>query len=338
MLIVAILLSLTSCGGRVSLQKFTDYSFEYFDTVTTFVGYENEKEEFDLVFNKVKLLMSYYHKLFDIYHTYEGVNNLATINSLQDGKHKEVKVEKELIDFMLFAKEMYMLTNGKTNVAMGSVLSIWHNYRTEGADNPDAAKIPSMDELKAAAEHTNIENVIIDAQKSTVFLSDPKMKLDVGALAKGYAVEKIYQYLKEQNLSGYIINIGGNIKTLGTHPNKKEFAVGIENPDLQDSENPYIETLNIKNTSVVTSGNYQRYYTVNGKNYHHIIDPSTLMPSEYFTLVSVMCEDSGVGDALSTALFCMDIESGKKLLSKVDNAEAIWVTMDGKKHKTDGFK
>lgn len=335
---VVILLSAVGCNTQKSAEKFTDYSFDFFDTVTTIVGYAQNKEEFDGVCSLLKAELSKYHKLFDIYNTYDEITNLADLNKLYDGKHKEQKVNSKIIDLILFSKEMYTLTKGKTNIAMGSVLSIWHQYRTDGKENPQNAKLPPLEELKAAAEHININDVVVNKEKSTVFLADDKMKLDVGAIAKGYVTEKLYDFLKEKNISGYVINLGGNIKTLGTHPNGELFSVGIENPDTKDEKNPFIETLNIKDMSVVTSGNYQRYYTVNGKNYHHIINPQTLMPSEYFTMVSVVFEDSGVADALSTALFSMELEEGKALVNSLPNTQAMWVELSGKVHKTEGFK
>jgi thiamine biosynthesis lipoprotein len=334
----AIFLSVAGCNTKSKAEKFTDYSFDYFDTVTTIVGYAQSKEEFDNVCSSLKTKLGRYHKLFDIYNTYDEFVNLADINKLYDGKHKEQKVDKEIIDLILFSKEMYTLTKGKTNIAMGSVLSIWHQYRTDGKENPQNAKLPPLEELKAAAEHININDVVVNKEKSTVFLADDKMRLDVGAIAKGYVTEKLYDFLKEKNISGYVINLGGNIKTLGTHPNGELFSVGIENPDTKDEKNPFIETLNVKDMSVVTSGNYQRYYTVYGKNYHHIINPKTLMPSENFSMVSVVCENSGYADALSTALFSMDLEEGKALVNSLPNTQAMWVELSGKVHKTEGFK
>jgi thiamine biosynthesis lipoprotein len=135
--------------------------------------------------------------LYDIYNEYEGINNLCTINKSEG----EVATEKEIIDLLLFSKDMYALSEGKVNVAMGSVLSIWHNYRTEGAKTPETASLPPLELLQSAGEHTHIEKVIINKEKNTVCLSDPKLKLDVGAVAKGYALEKCAEKLEEKGIS-----------------------------------------------------------------------------------------------------------------------------------------
>ena len=325
---------LTSCAKKT--EKFSSHSFDYFDTVTTIVGYAESEEAFDAVAADILAELGEYHKLFTIYNRYDGLENLCTINELNDGVHRTVKVDKRIIDMLQYAKEMYTQTGGKVNVAMGSVLSIWHDYRESGLEEPWAAKLPPMDELTQAAEHTDINNVIIDEENCTVFLSDPLMKLDVGAIAKGYAVEMVARSLEEKNISGYVINVGGNVRTVGLKGDGNKWAVGIENPE-ENENTPYLEYLELSDRSLVTSGSYQRYYVVDGKRYHHIINPETLMPSEGFLSVSIVCKSSAMGDALSTALFCMTLEDGLSLINSIEDAEAMWVLPDGTKHYSNNF-
>lgn len=318
-------------------QQYKSYSFSIFDTVTTIVGYETEGERFGEVSKKVLDLLGEYHRLFDIYNEYEGINNLCTVNKLVDGEHRVVKVDKRIIDMLLYAKEMYTLTGGKMNVAMGSVLSIWHDYRTAGIDAPWDAELPPMDELEAAAKHTDINDLIIDEKNSTVYLADPKMTLDVGAFAKGYAVEMAAKMLESMGKTGYVVNVGGNIRTVGARADGSKWKTGIENPAANE-EVPYIEYIGLQDNAIVTSGSYQRYYVVDGKRYHHIIDPDTLMPAKGLLSVSIICSDSGKGDGLSTALFCMSIEDGMALINSLDGVEAIWVDENEVKHYSDNFK
>ena len=328
----------TSCNKGIELQKFTDYSFDYFDTVTTIIGYEENEETFHQNCEKVKTQLEEYHRLYDIYTFYNGLNNLAVVNSLENGKHNKISVNKKIIDLILFSKEMYRKTNGKVNIAAGSVLSIWHNARLAGLDNPEEATLPNKKALKEASLHTNIEDVIVDSEKNTVWLKDNEMTLDVGAVAKGYAVEQIGEYMKSIGLSSYLLNVGGNVKVINQPADDDSWTVGIENSDTENLDEPYTEILKISNNSLVTSGNYQRFYTVNGKNYNHIIDPLTLFPAEYYNSVSVLCQNSGIADALSTALFCMSVEEGNEVLKNFDNVEVLWVTTGGEKIYTDNFK
>lgn len=334
MLCICLCLSLSACTRKT--EKFTDYSFEYFDTVTSVTGYAESKEDFDLVCREIFDELATYHKLFTIYHRYEGMENLCTVNELKDGAHRTVKVDPRIMDMLLFSKEMYEKTDGKVNIAMGSVLSVWHDYREAGLDAPWEAELPPTERLQEAALHTDINNLILDEENCTVTITDPQMTLDVGAIAKGYAVEMIARALESKGISGYVLNVGGNVRSIGLKPDGTKWTVGIENPE--DDENvPYLEYLHIAGESIVTSGSYQRYYTVDGKNYHHIIDPETLMPSEQYRSVSVICLDSGMGDALSTALFCMSLEEGTALINSLENVEAMWVFEDGTKIKSEQF-
>lgn len=337
LLLVALLLVepliLVSCGKP---QKFKAYDFNSFDTATTVIGYARTRAEFNEVSDRVFERLRHYHMLFDIYHKYDGLENLCTVNSLVNGQHREVAVHRDIVDMLLYAKEMYGMTGGTLNVAMGSVLSIWHDYRTAGLDDPSSAALPPMSALLTAAEHVNIDAVVIDEAASTVMITDPKVTLDVGAIAKGWAVERIARELEADGITGYTLNVGGNVRTIGTQDGGRPWIVGIENP-FEDPNEPYLKYLALQSAAVVTSGSYQRAYVVGDKSYHHIIDPETLMPSERYVTVSVLCANSGLGDALSTALFCMSIEDGRALVAALDGVEVMWMTPDGEITVTEGF-
>jgi len=313
----------TACAPKTT--KYSSYSMDYFDTVTTITGYAKSQEEFDAVVNDVLSQLKEYHLLYNIYLRYENLENLCTINELVDGAHRTVTVDRKIIDLLLYAKEMHDLTGGMTNVAMGSVLSLWHDHRTVGKDDPAIASLPPLERLQAAAEHTDLSSLLIDEAACSVTLTDPEMTLDVGAIAKGYATERIAQSLEKKGITGYVLNVGGNVRTIGLKPDGSAWTVGIENPDGGD----YLAYLQLSGQSLVTSGSYQRFYYVDGKRYHHIIHPDTLMPAEGYVSVSVICSDSGLADALSTALFCLPLDEGQSLVNGIDGAEAMWLSQDG---------
>ncbi len=320
------------CSCQRAKEKYTAYSFDYFDTVTTIVGYAESKEEFDRVSGEILAELGEYHRLFTIYNRYEGLENLCTLNA---SAGETVTLDRRIIDMLLFSKEMYALTRGRVNIAMGSVLSIWHDYRESGMDDPMGAALPPMAALLEAAGHTSIDDVIIDEETCTVTLRDPEMTLDVGAIAKGYAVEMAARMLLERGITGYMLNVGGNVRVIGAKPDGQAWTAGIQDPDPEQTG--YLAYLSLAEGSLVTSGSYQRYYTVDGKDYHHIIDPETQMPAEYFTSVSVVCESSAMADALSTALFCMPLSEGQALVASLDGVEAMWLTLEGEKHHSEGF-
>lgn len=320
------------------LKRYQTTAFGYFDTVTTISGYAENEDDFKRIADEICAELNNYHQLFDIYNRYDGVENLYKVNKLYSGEHRVITVDRKVIDMLLYAKEMYVKTDGKMNIAMGSVLSIWHDYREAAEDNFGVGEAPPMDKLQAAAEHTDINDLIIDEENCTVYLADPKMRLDVGAIAKGYAVEMIVQTLESRGIKNYVLNVGGNIRTIGPKANGEKWAAGIENPGL-DIDESYIAYVGLAGEAIVTSGSYQRYYLdKEGNEYHHIIDGATLMPADYFVAVSVICGHSGMGDGLSTALFCMPLEQGTALIESIDGVEAMWTLKDGTVIKSSGFE
>jgi len=279
--------------------------YEYFDTVTTLYDYSDDS---DAVFdaNAAAFIeeLETCHKLFDIYNEYDGVANVATVN--KNAGANPVKVDERLIELLVFSKEMYKKTNGTVNVAMGAVLRIWHEYREAGVG------VPSEDELRLAAEHCDIDDVVIDVDDSTVYLADPEMALDLGAVAKGFAIDCTVKVLKARGADSYAVDVGGNLYAIGAKPNGEALRTGISNPLGGD----YSAIIEIANGSVATSGDYQRYYTVGGVRYHHIIDPKTLFPASVHRSVSVYSDSAALSDALSTALFVMSAEDAGELISK----------------------
>ena len=270
-----------------------------------------------------------HHQLFDIYNDYDGLNNLKTVND--NAGIAPVVVDSRIIDLLTDCKTYHEATGGVVNPAMGSVLQLWHVARNDGINDPANAYLPGMEELKAAAEHMDMDALVIDEGASTVYLSDPKVQLDVGAIAKGWSVQRVC----ENAPKGLLVSVGGNVCATGPKDaSGTPWVVGIQDPDGAES---YLHTLTVTNGSVVTSGDYQRAYVVDGELYHHIIDPGTLYPSTRWRSVTILCGDSGLGDALSTALFVLPLEDGQQLLDTL-GAEAMWVDREGNRFYSPGFE
>lgn len=324
------LVLLSGCGTRQ--QKYSASELTLFDTASVLTGYAQSQNEFDEVYAMVFGELEQYARLYDIYNEYEGVNNLKTLNDSAGGQ--AVAVDSRIIDLLLFSKEMYALTGGCVNVAMGSVLSLWHDCR-ETALAGEQVTLPDEQALLEAAQHTDIDNVIIDEQAGTVRLVDPEMSLDVGAIAKGYAAQQVMLLLERQGVTGYIMSIGGNVCPVGLKPDGAPWTVGLQNP-YDTSE--YFCTLSVENQCVVTSGSYQRYFELDGVRYCHIIDPETLMPAQLYSSVTVICADSALADALSTALFILPLEAGQKLIASTQGAQAIWILSESQAVYSDGAR
>lgn len=329
LLVLCLLLSGCTPQKQPELNRYTATFLDLFDTVTTIVGHAETKEEFEAQARSIHDNLEYYHHLFDIYNEYPGVNNLKVIND-QAGI-SPVQVDEAIIQLLKDCKSFYELTGGRVNVAMGSVLQLWHTARNDGLNDPANAYLPDSQALKLAAEHTDPEAITIDEAASTIFISDPMVQLDVGAVAKGWATQKVAETAPE----GMLISVGGNVCATGVkQTDASPWVIGIQDPD---DANGNLHTLYVSKTSVVTSGDYQRCYWVDGKPYHHIIDPDTCMPGSYWRCVSIVCVDSALADALSTALFLLPLEEGKALAESCD-AEAFWVSLTGEEYMTSGFE
>ena len=320
---------LCGCTGAGEAQKQYSATFlTVFDTVTTILGRDSSEEAFTQKAQAVHDELLRYHQLFDIYNEYEGLNNLKTIN---DHPGEAVAVDKAVIDLLLDCKAYYELTNGRVNAAMGSVLYLWHEAREDGLNDFANAYLPDGDALAEAAKHASWDSVVIDVERSTVTVTDPALRLDVGAIAKGWSVQRA----AETAPAGLLISVGGNVCATGPKDTSgTPWVVGVQNPDGGDN---YLHTLYLTKGSMVTSGDYQRAYMVDGEIYHHIIDPDTLYPGKLWRAVTVVCPDSGLADALSTALFLLPIEEGQKLLDECES-EAMWVDAEGNMYYSTGFE
>lgn len=321
--------------GRKPEESYTATFFDVFDTRTDIMGYSTSEEAFAEQVTPLKEKLEYYHRLYDIYNDYEGINNIKTIND--NAGTAPVEVSEDIIDLLLFSKEMYHKTNGQINIAMGSVLKIWHDYREAGMNNPESAVLPPMEDLLGAAEHCNIEKIVIDEAAMTVYLADAEMSIDVGSIGKGYAVQRVADYAKECGIGNLLLSVGGNVCAVGGKADGSAWRAGLQNPDLE-SEEAYVKKVSVSDSCVVTSGNYQRYYVVDGVKYCHIIDGDTLMPADYFASVSIVASDSGMADALSTSVFNMPFEEGLVFVNSLEGVEAMWILSDGRIEYSDGFE
>ena len=328
-LFLTLTLLLTGCAGAGAEQKQYSATFlTVFDTVTTIVGRDASEEEFSRKAQAVHDELLVYHRLFDIYHVYEGLNNLKTIN---DHPGEAIAVDQAIIDLLLDCKVYYDLTDGRVNAAMGSVLYLWHEAREDGLNDIANAYLPDGDALREAAAHASWDSVVIDRENSTVTITDPALRLDVGAIAKGWSVQRVAENAPE----GLLISVGGNVCATGPKDSSgTPWVVGVQNPEVGDN---YLHTLYLTRGSMVTSGDYQRAYLVDGEFYHHIIDPDTLYPGKLWRAVTVVCPDSGLADALSTALFLLPLEEGQRLLDACESY-AMWVDAEGNMFYSTGFE
>lgn len=322
--LIGALLLLSGCG--TGLQRYEATYWDVFDTVTTVTGYAAGQAEFDAAAREIHDTLLEYHRLYNIYESYDGLRNLKTVND-QAGIGP-VPVDERILSLLQFAQTAWTETGSRVNAAMGSVLALWHDAREQALEDPDRAALPDRSALEAAALHTDLSALELDLEAGTAFLTDPDMALDVGALAKGYAVEQVAAAAPDH----FLISVGGNVCATGPKPDGTPWTVAVENPDGGD----FLKLLYTEDRSVVTSGDYQRYFELDGARYHHIIDPDTLEPAAYWRSVTVVAESSAAADCLSTALFTLPQAEGQRLLDQW-GAEALWIGRDGAQVMSPGF-
>lgn len=327
------LLMLCACGGASSQQseytKYVTQFYDTFDTVVQVVGYAQSQEEFDGWAEKIHARFVELNDLYDRFYEHSGINNVATIN--KNAGVAPVEVAPELLGLVQFGLEWGEKTDEQINIALGPVLSVWHDYMETYAGRTDG-EVPELSELEEKLPLCDPADITVDEANSTVYLEKPGMMLDVGAVAKGYAAEIVADEIYEAGFHSFIISAGGNVVTRDGPLDgvRTAWGIGIQDPaaDPDDPNAASVDVLFVKNTSVVTSGDYQRYYFAGDRRIHHIIDPDTLQPADYYRSVTVVTEDSGMADCLSTALFCMDYERSRALAEKLDIG-AVWVFADG---------
>ena len=335
------------CKTSINYTQKQMYSFDSgFDTVIAYIEWvEDGDTQYRENANKTFEKFSYYNELFDSFHDYENINNIKTIND--NAGIKAVSVNQEVIDMLLEAKYFYDISYGKIDVTAGKMISLWHDAREIGMElntHGEYGEVPNRVELEESIKHKGWDKIIVDDENNTVFITDPYVSLDVGSVAKGYATQRVAEYLVTENVKNAVIDAGGNLKALSGKYNGKDWITGIRNPN-NPSLSPDDSLLTIQysgDKSAVTSGDYERAFIANdGKSYSHIIDPDTTYPADKYRSVTIITTDAGVADCLSTALFCLDYEDGLKVIEQYkkdhDNAflEVIWVANKDMNFETD---
>ncbi len=313
----AILITAIACGCAAA--KDTQVSGEYFalDTICTQQvaggSAQTAADEVSAMLIRVTIEMS--------------MNEGSDLYAVNTAAPRGAQVSPETADALQKALSLASLTGGMFNPAIGPVSSLW-----DISGNP---RVPSVDELAEAVKRVDYTGVTIDG--TTAKLARQGMMLDLGGIGKGFAADLAAQIYKKHGVKTALLNLGGNIYAYGEKADGSDYRIGLRDPSGR--ENDYFAVVYVHNTSVVTSGVYERCFESGGVTYHHLFDPKTGYPVENgLTAVTVVCQSSTKADALSTALFVMGLDDGIEFAQSLDDAEAVFVTKDNKVYVTDGLK
>lgn len=279
----------------------------YFDTYITITIYDKTQEEIlDHCFDMCKKYEDTLSKTIED-------SEVSLINS---SKGKAVKVSEDTIE--IIEKSIYYseISEGLFDITIAPLTELWDFHENSKKE------IPKEEDIKKALSHVSYKNIKIDKEKSTVALSDPEAKIDLGGIAKGYIADKLKEYLISEGVESALINLGGNIEAIGSKPDGSSFLIGIKKPF---SEKEIIDSVEIKNNSVASSGVYERYFIKDDKLYHHILSPKTGYPVESDLYgASVICFSAEDADAIGTICILLGYERAKELTDSIKDLKVIW--------------
>ncbi len=264
-------------------------------------------------------------RLESIMSTYRPESDISKVNSAA-GLHP-VKVHKDLMIAVKKSLQFADLSGGAFNIAIGPAIDLWNVTESE--------EIPTPAELAAVRPLIDYKNVIVNEDDSSIFLAKKGMRINLGGIGKGIAADYAHKILQSYGIRSGIIAVAGDLHAIGKKPDGGKWTIGITHPRKKESA---IAKVYLADMSISTSGDYERFFMKNGVRYHHILSPETLYPSEGFQSVSVLARDSTTTDALSTAIFAMGPEDGKKLIERLKGVEAVIVQDDGSIWMSPGLK
>lgn len=298
----------------------------HFDTVMSITLYGEDEKALN------KALEDSFHKiesLEEIFSAQLDSSELSVINrGIASGK-TEFNISNELRDVIECAIRVGNSSNGALDITIGNLINLW-------GIGTDHEKVPTDEEIETALENTGLEYIGLDADKDILSVKSSNVQLNVGAVAKGYAADVVKNLILEENpgISG-ILDFGGNIITIGSKTDGSKWKVGIKDPI---DTNAVYGGVSIDDLSVVTSGNYERYFTVDNIRYHHILNPASGYPADNGIIsATIIGKSSMVCDAYSTACFCLGINDAIKLVNSNDEIECILIDNEGNVHLSDNM-
>lgn len=309
--LLVLLIIMTLCGCHLPANEPISKSGFYFDTMIQITLYDSKD------YSLIDSCFSYCEEFENLVSRTVETSDISRINHAAGAP---VKVSDTTIELLKTAIYYGDLTNGAFDITVAPLTTLW-----DFKNNP--GEVPNADDIVSALSHVNYKTISIDG--NTVTMADPLASIDLGGIAKGYMADRLKSYLKSEGVKSALINLGGNILTIGSKSDDSPFRIGIQKPF--DEKNATITSVLASDSSVVTSGSYERYFKANNQIYHHILDTKTGYPCDNnLASVTILSNESLTGDILSTACFALGTEDGMKLIHSLDDIEAIFITMDYK--------
>jgi thiamine biosynthesis lipoprotein len=241
-----------------------------------------------------------------------------------------VKVDKEVFELIYRSIKISDLTQGAFDITYGSIDKTLWNF------DKNMTALPDKQTAKKLVHLINYRNIVLDKEQSTVFLKEEGMRIGFGGIGKGYAAEKARQVLKNKGVESGIVNAAGDLTAWGNQPNGQPWTIGIAAPE-NPNHHPF-STLNITDTSVATSGNYEKFVVIDGKKYSHTINPKTGYPVSGIKSVTIICPDAEIADAMATPVMVMGIKAGLNMINQMRHIDCVIVDDNNNIHTSSNIK
>lgn len=336
--ILVITILLTGCSKREI--KFSDIEYyQYFDTVINIQVWDTKSySENSKLWEGAENIIQHIQRTFQRTEPLknEEPSELYLLNQ-SAGSGEAFRCSDDLYEVIKIGMEFARKTSGKFDPTIGPLVDLWDIHSVD-----ESHPAPTDAQIKSLLPLTNYQLVQMNDEEKTVLLPKEGMIIDLGAIAKGFAADKLAEYFESQGIKHGVINLGGNIYALGNRYAIRDdgtynWSIGIRDPK-QDKYKP-LGAVYLTNSTVVTSGVYERYIIdpITDKMYHHILDPDTGYPAENdISSVTIITKSSTTADALSTSIFTLGIEDGLKFIENFDGVEAIFIDIKENVYKTSG--
>lgn len=306
-------------------QRYTVTFWGAFDSMITITANAESRQQFDTLTRAAIARFSELSLDYDRFLEPGTIVNLATLN--RSAGQGQVHVSKALFNLLSFAQDGATKTDFLVVPTFGAVTELWRKQIVYAQNGPGTP--PELKALQKAAKNTGITMLQLDEKNQSATLLSNDVLLDVGAVAKGYTTEIVGQELAANGLTRLAISSGGNIRVFSPPVGKTCWRIGVQNPNVALlGDDDTLGTLSINDMAVATSGDYQRFFWYQDQRYHHLIDPKTLYPAQYYRSVTVACGDAGEADLFSTALFLADWPQSFTMAER-ERLAALWVMPDG---------
>lgn len=316
LIMIVVIFAFSGCSTPKNTRY--DKTGTYFDTVITITLYDADQVS---LIDKCFEMADHYEKLFSRTIPDSDVSRINAANG------EFVTVDEETLGLIEYGLHYCEISDGRFDITIGALSDLW-----DITNNPGI--VPEEEKIRNALDTIGYQNLLIEGNQ--VALTDTGTRLDLGGIAKGYIADKMKEYLQSEGVTSGMINLGGNVLTIGDKPDGSKYSVAVQKPF--DEMNSPLAVLQISDQTVVSSGIYERYFELDNKIYHHILDTSTGYPIENNLLgVTIICDKSVDGDGLSTTCFSLGLEEGMKLIESIDHTEAVFITDDYELHCSSGI-